>query len=515
MGDLLDAPGGRAEGDHIIDPRLVHHFLVQFADAARAGALFAFGQHHAEHAAVGDGAAAGDRQLLGARARAQFTGVPVPDQARAKASEVIGGIAPGEHVQGGIERAARQRAVRRGTAHAGIPGVHVQRVHRRCGDGLLGQHVQRIAGRVHRLDAAGQHAFDGDRRVDQVAPRAWVDQAGGNAADLVAGAPHPLQRAGHRGRRGDLDDQVDQAHVDAQFQAGGGHHAAQFARLQGLLDVAALLLGDRAMVRTRDQRRCAGGAPAGAAVEGSVVRCGVGTLRRRCRRGVQRRIACQALCVHLVEARGEFLGHATRVGEHDGGAPLQDLVQDAAFHVGPDGAYPAGFVAGARGNVGHVLHGHHDPHVQLACRGRIDHGDGAIATEEGGHLFHRPHRGRQPDPLRRLRQQGVQALQAQRQVAAALGAGHRVDFIDDHAVYAAQRLACLRGEHQEQRFRRGDQDVRRPPHQPGAFGSRGIPAPDADREVQRRVAASLACGVDALQGNLQVAMHVGTECLDR
>ena len=77
MGDVLDPPGGGAQGDHVADPRLVDHLFVQLADAA-PGPLA--GDEHAEQAPVGNGAARGDRQPLGAAASGEGVGAAVPDQ---------------------------------------------------------------------------------------------------------------------------------------------------------------------------------------------------------------------------------------------------------------------------------------------------------------------------------------------------------------------------------------------------------------------------------------------------
>ena len=107
--DLLDAPGGRAQGDDVVHPGFVDHLLVQLAHAARARLFLALGQHDGEHAAVGNGAAADDGQALRARACAELPADPVPDEARAELGELVGRVAPGQHVQRGIERAARQR----------------------------------------------------------------------------------------------------------------------------------------------------------------------------------------------------------------------------------------------------------------------------------------------------------------------------------------------------------------------------------------------------------------------
>ncbi len=67
----------------------------------------------------------------------------------------------------------------------------------------------------------------------------------------------------------------------------------------------------------------------------------------------------------------------------------------------------------------------------------------AAAGEERRDLLDRAHRGRQPDPLRRPVQQRVEALQADGKVRAALGAGDGVDLVEDHGLYAAQRLSRL------------------------------------------------------------------------
>ena len=71
VGDVLDAPAGGPQREDVADPRLVDHLLVELADAAsRALAVLglATDEEDAEQAPVGDRAAAGDGQALGARA---------------------------------------------------------------------------------------------------------------------------------------------------------------------------------------------------------------------------------------------------------------------------------------------------------------------------------------------------------------------------------------------------------------------------------------------------------------
>ena len=60
-GDVFDAPTGRAEQERFAGAALEHHLFVEFADARVVG------REHAVEAAIGDGAAADDRQHARAR----------------------------------------------------------------------------------------------------------------------------------------------------------------------------------------------------------------------------------------------------------------------------------------------------------------------------------------------------------------------------------------------------------------------------------------------------------------
>ena len=63
------------------------------------------------------------------------------------------------------------------------------------------------------------------------------------------------------------------------------------------------------------------------------------------------------------------------------------------------------------------------------------------AREQARHQVERPLRGRQADALEAttaLAHQGVQSFEAQRQVAAPLVAGQRVDLVDDDGPHPAQ-----------------------------------------------------------------------------
>ena len=83
-----------------------------------------------------------------------------------------------------------------------------------------------------------------------------------------------------------------------------------------------------------------------------------------------------------------------------------------------------------------------------------------------------------PIALGGLVEQRVEPLERQRQVGAALGAGDRVHLVDDHRLDAAQRLARLRGEEQEQRLGRRDEDVGRRAGERAALVGRGVAGAD-------------------------------------
>ncbi len=140
---------------------------------------------------------------------------------------------------------------------------------------------------------------------------------------------------------------------------------------------------------------------------------------------------------------------------------------------------------------------------------------GCGATEEPGHLLDRAHRRRQADPLGGPLQQLVEPLEGDREVGAALGAGHGVHLVDDHGLDPAQRLARLRGEHQEQRLGRRDQDVGRAGRQLAALGRGGVAGPDAHRDVGDRGAEPVGGVPDAGQRRAQVALDVDRERLER
>ena len=254
-GDVLDPPRAGAEHEHVTDPRLVHHLLVELTDPVGVAALaLRPGQEHAEQAAVGDGAAAGDGEPLRARPAVQGVGGAVPDQPGPQLGELLAGVAAGQHVEHGLQHRPGEATERRRPADHLLQRADFPVVHRDHGDDLLGEDVERVARDAQFLDRPVPHPLGDHRRLHQVALVFREEHAAGDIADVVAGPAGALQAARHRRRRLDLDDQVHRAHVDAEFQAGGGDHGRQAARFQRLLDLLPLLPGHRAVVGPGDLR---------------------------------------------------------------------------------------------------------------------------------------------------------------------------------------------------------------------------------------------------------------------
>ena len=250
--DLLDAPRRRAEQERLAGAGLVDHLLVELADAAPVG------QGDGVEAAVGDRAGVGDRQLAGARPGADRAGDPVPHDPRAQLGELLGGIAAVEHVEHVLELRAGQLGVGVGAGDEREQVIDVDGCSASCSAAAAMATIcwastsSALRGHDRRLDLGLAHPPGDDRALEQVGAELGEDPPAADVADGVPGAADPLQAAGHRLGRLDLDDEVDGAHVDAELEAGGGHQARQLAGLEHLLDDRALLAGERAVVRAGD-----------------------------------------------------------------------------------------------------------------------------------------------------------------------------------------------------------------------------------------------------------------------
>ena len=140
----------------------------------------------------------------------------------------------------------------------------------------------------------------------------------------------------------------------------------------------------------------------------------------------------------LAELVGEPLGQPAGVDEHEGRVVLADQVGDAVDDVA--------HLLGRRHGLELAL-GQLERQVEGALVAGVDDGAGAGragAGEQVGHEGDGPLRGRQADPLGPGRARVLDTLERERQVRAALVAGHRVDLVDDDGLDACASIVRLR-----------------------------------------------------------------------
>ncbi|MCW0461171.1 hypothetical protein NB717_002239 [Xanthomonas sacchari] len=455
-----DAVAGVAELEHVATQALHREILVDRADGLRLRL-----QHHAVVAGLGDGAAGGERRHPRAAALAhaamhriamQVTGARPQPRAEAFA----------EHAQHRVELRARQRRIRPGATHQRVQRVFLPLLAGHLGDELLGEHVQRRIEHAQRIQFAAAHAIQQGRALDQVVARLRKQARLRRAAHRVAGAAGALQERGDRTRRAELADQVDVADVQAQFQRGGGHQHLQLAGLEPAL-----------------------GEQPGLARQAAVMR------RHRLR------------AEQFAQVPRGALGHAPGVDEHQGGAVRAHQLGQARIRLLP-----------LVGGHGHAERRRRHLQRQVAGTRIADVDDGAVgnavvhrgaADQETRDRLDRLLRRRQADAQRRHLAQLLQALQRQRQMAAALVRRQRVDLVDDHRAHVAQRLAPgHRAEQHVQRLRRGHQHMRRAPPRLRALALWGVAgayrgANGHIRQTQRR-----QFGANALQRRLEIELDV-------
>ncbi len=242
-------------------------------------------------------------------------------------------------------------------------------------------------------------------------------------------------------------------------------------------------------------------------------------LRHHLRRGtrdVEWR-ALGALPGDLVEPGAEPLGQPPRVGEHQGRPVREDQVGDPLLDMRPHRGVPgARLAAGGLRQRGEVLHRDDDAELDPLVGGRPDHLDVAgRAAEEARDLVDRADRRRQADPLGPAAEQGVEALQGQRQMGSPLGAGDGVHLVDDDRLHAAQALAGGRGEDQVERLGRRDEDVRWGAGQPAALVGRGVAGAHADGDLRLLAAQAPGRLPDPGERRAQVALDVDGQRLER
>ena len=231
----------------------MHHLLVELADPRSVGPGV-----HGVLAAVRDRPAREQRDPPRALSDLEHVGLAIPVQPRAQLGEVRRRIAAGEHVEHRLEEPARQRREALRPRQHRLEFVDGDRPLGDDRHDLLREHVQRMPRHGDLLDRALAHALRDDRGLEQIAAMLREDDAAAGLADGVPGAADPLQPA--RDRAGTLDQQheIDALHVDPELEARRRYDRAQLALRERLLDLLALVVGQRAVVRAHEGRRLVG-----------------------------------------------------------------------------------------------------------------------------------------------------------------------------------------------------------------------------------------------------------------
>ena len=211
--------------------------------------------------------------------------------------------------------------------------------------------------------------------------------------------------------------------------------------------------------------------------------------------------ARERLAGELVEAERQSFGSAPVVDEDQRGAVLLDQLQQLGVHRGPD-RLARRLLAGERVQLqihllglDHRLDRHVDLQIQrLADPGVHDRGLAARPDHEPPDLLERVLRRGQPDALDVAAGLFHEPLERQRQVRAALGLRDRVDLVQDHGLRALEDRARLAREHQVQRLRRRDQDVRRVLDHVPPLLLRRVTGPDRDVQVGADAASAAPGG---------------------
>ena len=436
---VFDAPRRRTENECLPRPRFVDHFFVEFANPR------AVGKEHAKEPAVGNRATVGDRESLCTVAGAQRVGDAIPHDARLQVAELFARVATGQEVEHVVAHlVGKFGEVRTASHHRGERGDARVGMHRHVRHDVLGEHVERVAQIARRLDVSIEHAPRDDGDFEQVMSVLGEHLAAARRPHCVSGAADALQSAAHCTGRLHLNDEVDGAHVDAEFEAARGDDGAQLPALQLVFDHDALLARERPVVRLHE---VASGIAAGEPEVGG----------------------------KFVELRGQPLSTAPGVAEDDGAAMLLHQFEDARGDARPDARAPldcgrrrrtTAQLVGDLADLAHVFDRHHHFDLECLARTRVDDRDRSrravdVPAEKPRDFFKRALRSRQTDALRRPQREFFQPFERQSEVRAALGGGDGVDFVDDHRVDVGERRARRRREHEIQTLRRRDENVGR------------------------------------------------------
>ena len=290
------------------------------------------------------------------------------------------------------------------------------------GDDELRQHVERVLHDVRGFDVSRSHRFEDRQLLQRVVTEGRDEDSPAHRVERVARAADALQRRRHALGTLELHHLVHRPDVDAQLEGTRRDERAQLARLELSLEQVTTFPRERPVVRQRDL------APG-----------------------------------ESVHPRRHLLGLSPVVDEDERRSRAPDPLQHQWSDGRPDGAVDVREVFDRRhGRYLHLFHqpaidDRHGAEARLLVRQRR-----VASAQEPADLVQRTLRRRETDALRWGGRHHAQTFEREGEVGAALRSGDGVNLVDDHRPERAEhRASADAGEQDVQRFRRGDQDVRR------------------------------------------------------
>ena len=291
LAEALHLPRRAAQDEDVARAQLVDEHLVEPTDALVLGL-----QRHVVARLVGDGSAGSEGDAARASGRGEDAVNLVPVELLKRRLVKVEAVVRGQHLKDAVvvflgEVAVAVRPPEEGEQLVRVPGLR--------GDGaddVLCDHVEAVLRDARSVEVALHDRAHGDSALDEVVAvqRDQPPLAGG--VQQVSGAPDALQAGGHGLGGVELDDRVDEAHIDAQLQRRRGDQRVQLAALELVLHLQPVLFGHAAVV---------GADP--------------------------RRLALGSVLFQLVQPQRRALGLVAAVGEDQRGLVCVHLLQDAVI----------------------------------------------------------------------------------------------------------------------------------------------------------------------------------------
>ena len=323
---------------------------------------------------------------------------------------------------------------------------------------VLGQHIEPAGTKCLAVALAFVDRLLGRHRLEKFKAVARYQQGPAGRIEPVIGPPDPLQQPRAALGRAHLHDQINIAPIDPQIEAGGSDQRAQLAARHRAFDFAPRLLRQRAMMNPDRQ----------------VIRIGFPQLLKN------------------------ELGQKARVAEDQRrvvGADRFDQLRHCPSRGMPAPRHPG--ILGQQDRelgrrAGFTQYQRDATQIAMRCQPAFERG--RIGQ-----------RRRQGDPLQRGRKR-LQPGQREREQVTAFGRRERVHLVDHNPLQSSkQRVSLGIGEQQRERFRRGQQHMRRAHPLPRFTIRRSIAAAGLDPHVQAQLG----------HRGQQIALHIVRQRLQR